>query len=85
MNTRSQTKKMNIEMEKEKEKARKFTLYKVEINFDEASEGWRANKKCIGNGHYKYICLGKTKSGNQCKRESLKFCDNCKIHQPKNI
>jgi hypothetical protein len=77
MNTRSQTKKMNLIINKD--------LYKVEINFDEASEAWRANKKCIGNGQYKYICLGKTKSGNQCKRESLKFCDNCKIHQPKNI
>ena len=76
MNTRSQTKKMNIEKE------RKITLYKVEINFDEASELWRANKKCMGNGHYKYICTQKTKSGNQCKRESLKFCDHCKMHQP---
>ena len=85
MNTRSQLKKINLEMEKEKEKEkeRKFTLYKVEINFDEASEGWKANKKCIGNGHYKYICLQKTKSGNQCKRESLKFCDHCKMHSPK--
>jgi hypothetical protein len=83
MNTRSQTKKMNIEMEKEKE--RKIILYKVEINFDEASEAWRSNKKYIGNGHYKYICTQKTKTGNQCKRESLKFCDHCKIHQPKNI
>ena len=77
MNTRSQTKKINIEKEN-----KKTDLYKVEINFDEASEAWRANKKCIGNGHYKYICLQKTKSGNQCKRESLKFCDNCKIHCP---
>jgi hypothetical protein len=78
MNTRSQTNKMNLEMKKEKE----ITLYKVEINFDEASEAWRANKKSMGNGHYKYICIQKTKSGNQCKRESLKFCDNCKMHQP---
>jgi hypothetical protein len=78
MNTRSQTKKINLEKEN-----KKTDLYTVEINFDEASICWRANKKCIGNGHYKYICLQKTKSGNQCKRESLKFCDNCKIHSPK--
>jgi len=83
MNTRSQTKKMNIEMKKEKE--RKITLYTVEINFDEAINSWRANKKSIGNGHYKYICLQKTKTGNQCKRESLKFCDHCKMHQPKSF
>jgi hypothetical protein len=78
MNTRSQTKKMNIEKEN-----KKTDLYTVEINFDEASEAWRANKKCMGNGHYKYICIQKTKSGNQCKRESLKFCDYCKMHSPK--
>ena len=67
MNTRSQAKKqLNM------------NLYEVKINFDEASQAWRANKKCIGNGQYKYICIQKTKSGNQCKRESLKFCDNCK-------
>jgi len=73
MNTRSQTKKMNAII--------KTDLYKVEINFDEASEAWRANKKSIGNGHYKYICIQKTKTGNQCKRESLKSCDTCKMHQ----
>jgi len=80
MNTRSQTNKMNIVIKKEKEKEKEFTLYKVEINFDEASEAWRANKKCIGNGHYKYICTQKTKTGNQCKRESLKSCNHCKMH-----
>jgi hypothetical protein len=30
-------------------------LYEVNIDFDEASEAWRANKKYIGNGSYKYI------------------------------
>ena len=73
MNTRSQTKKMNTI---------KTDLYTVEINFDEAIDAWRSNKKSIGNGHYKYICSQKTKTGNQCKRESLKFCDHCKMHQP---
>jgi len=73
MNTRSQTKKMNLIINN--------NLYKVEINFDEASEAWRVNKKSIGNGHYKYICIQKTKTGNQCKRESLKSCDTCKMHQ----
>ena len=29
-------------------------LYDVDINFDEASEAWRANKISIGNGQYKY-------------------------------
>jgi hypothetical protein len=74
MNTRNQTKKMNAII--------KTDLYTVEINFDEAINAWRANKKCIGNGHYKYICTQKTKTGNQCKRESLKSCNHCKIHSP---
>ena len=78
MNTRSQTKQNNIE--KEKQLNIKLPLFEVNINFDEASECWRSNKKYIGNGHYKYICCQKTKSGNKCKRESLKFCDYCKMH-----
>lgn len=32
----------------------KKPLYDVDINFDEASEAWRANKTSIGNGQYKY-------------------------------
>lgn len=43
MNTRSQT------------TYEKKPLYEVNIDFDEASEAWRANKKYIGNGTYKYI------------------------------
>jgi hypothetical protein len=80
MNTRTQSKKI-----KENLINQTTTLYTVEINFDEAINSWRANKKSIGNGHYKYICLQKTKTGNQCKRESLKFCDHCKMHQPKSF
>ncbi len=32
----------------------KKPLYDVDIDFDEASEAWRANKTSIGNGQYKY-------------------------------
>lgn len=32
----------------------KKPLYDVDIDFDEASEAWRANKISIGNGQYKY-------------------------------
>ena len=55
-------------------------LYKVEIDFGEASFAWKANKKYVGNGTYKYICIQKTKNGNQCKRESLQGGDFCKMH-----
>jgi hypothetical protein len=30
--------------------------YEVSIDFDGASAAWKANKKSIGNGQYKYIC-----------------------------
>jgi len=30
---------------------------KVDINFDEASTAWKLNKKSIGNGCYKYVCV----------------------------
>ena len=55
-------------------------MYDVNINFDEASNLWRSNKKCIGNGSYKYICIQKTKSGNQCKREKMNDSCFCKMH-----
>jgi hypothetical protein len=58
---------------------------KLNINFDEASELWRANKKHIGNGHFKYKCLQKTQSGNDCKREALAGIDACKCHSKKVI
>ena len=36
-------------------------LYEVDIDFDDASKAWRANKKSIGNGQYKYIRVKKSK------------------------
>ena len=58
----------------------KKKIFSVEIDFDEASEAWKANKKSIGNGSYKYICQSKTNSGNQCKRESNAGSHYCKTH-----
>jgi hypothetical protein len=55
-------------------------LYKVNINFDEATESWRANKKHTGNGMYKYMCCGITKTGKKCNRQSLTNFDYCKMH-----
>jgi hypothetical protein len=71
MLTRSQTRYINNAL---------YALYKVEIDFDEASFAWKANKKCVRNGTYKYICTQKFKNGNQCKRESLDGIDCCKMH-----
>lgn len=51
------------------------------FDFDEASELWKANKKRLSNGCYQYICIGKTKSGNPCKRKPIQFSDFCKCHR----
>ena len=52
MQTRSQTKRVNFELE-------------VNIDFDGASEAWKANKVSKGNGTYTYAC--KTIKQNGCK------------------
>jgi hypothetical protein len=31
-------------------------IYEVEIDFDEASRAWRANKRRVGEGHFQYFC-----------------------------
>ncbi len=61
----------------------KTALYEVNIDFDKASKAWKANKKYIGNGSYKYVCCGITKTGNKCNKQSLEFVDYCKMHMKK--
>jgi len=55
-------------------------VYDVNIDFDEASAAWRANKKSSGNGCYKYICCQKTITGKHCNRKCLANIDYCKLH-----
>jgi hypothetical protein len=46
-------------------------------NFDEASSAWRANKRSNGNGSFRYICAGTTRTGRPCRRTTqlnLEFC-----------
>jgi hypothetical protein len=62
MLTRSQTKSL---LKKTEQKYEETPLLKVEIDFDEASAAWKANKKSIGNGSYKYICCA-DKNGKKC-------------------
>ena len=57
-------------------------LYFIEIDFDEASAAWKANKKYIGNGSYKYICESSRQSGVPCKREACTASPYCSLHQP---
>ena len=50
------------------------------INFDLASEAWKANKKSIGNGCYKYVCSSICKSNNRCNRKPVMNENFCKTH-----
>jgi hypothetical protein len=74
MKTRSQTKKETNTV------IRPLQLYEVNIDFDEASEAWRANKKSIGNGSYKYLCARISKNNNCCSNKCLHGEDYCKTH-----
>jgi hypothetical protein len=52
------------------------------IDFDEASELWRKNKRSLGNGMYMYICTYVDKKGKQCKRQTVSqtSCTYCTKH-----
>lgn len=54
-------------------------MYKVEIDFDEASRYWRKNKIELGNGEFRYCCSQLTKKGEKCKNKILKN-NLCRIH-----
>jgi len=58
----------------------KSALYEVNIDFDEASECWKANKKYIGNGTYKYVCGKRSKNNKFCKLKCLPGEEYCKTH-----
>ena len=68
MKTRSQTNRENL------------GYFEVNIDFDGASEAWKANKKSIGNGMYKYICCKKNKNGNNCNKKCLSGENYCQTH-----
>jgi hypothetical protein len=53
----------------------------VNIDFDEASKAWHANKKSIGNSHYKYICEISTKTGKLCGKVCYKCESYCWSHR----
>ena len=42
------------------------TKYRVDIDFDEASREWNANKRNIGNGEYIYVCGKKMRNDRKC-------------------
>ena len=52
MQTRSQTSQPFPLLEKVEQKSLVQPFLKVEVEFDESSKAWKANKKSIGNGSY---------------------------------
>ncbi len=68
MKTRSQTRYENS------------AIYEVNIDFDAASEAWKANKRSIGNGSYKYVCCKKGKNNAKCIAKCLPGEHYCKTH-----
>ena len=57
--------------------------YEVNIDFNEASNAWLANKKRQSNATYTYICLGETKTGNKCNKSPLQNSNYCSCHKNK--
>jgi hypothetical protein len=55
-------------------------LYSVDIDFDEAREAWRENKKSLPNGMFKYVCGCPTKSGSKCARVPKTGHQYCSTH-----
>ena len=68
MKTRSQTRYENS------------ALYEVNIDFDGASEAWKANKRSIGNGSYKYVCAKIGINNNYCIAKCLPGEKYCRTH-----
>ena len=59
----------------------KGALYEVNIDFDEASDLWRQNKKHVGQGHFKYVCTVIKKDGSRCGNSLNKDSDYCWGHR----
>jgi hypothetical protein len=73
METRSQT--------KYKYKQAEAPKFIVDIDFDDASECWKKNKKSIGNGSYKYICIQSKQDGTVCGNVCYKTSNMCWKHR----
>lgn len=54
--------------------------YEVNIDFDKASEAWKANKRSIGNGSYRYVCTTIGKNNSCCISKCLPGENYCKTH-----
>ena len=59
----------------------KRVQFLVDIDFDESSRVWKANKVSKGNGTYGYKCERMNKNGEPCRQMACPFSDFCKRHQ----
>lgn len=53
----------------------------IDIDFDEASQAWRRNKKSLLNGTFEYICGKITVSGQPCQKKRKQGCQSCSMHR----
>jgi hypothetical protein len=58
-------------------------MYKVEIDFDEASESWMENKIRTDNGSFQYVCGAVTQKGGKCKNKPVCKNGRCHMHKRK--
>jgi hypothetical protein len=59
--------------------------YSIDIDFDEASRAWNANKRSIGNGEYVYICGKQMRNGRICKKDQESTTHICSSVEQDNI
>ena len=52
--------------------------YPVDIDFDEASKAWRANKKKNKDGTFSYICGATRSNGKVCTKVNCKNVQHAK-------
>jgi len=62
-------------------KSQKYTTtYEVNFDFDASSDAWKANKRYLGSGCYRYLCCVKGKNNNCCAARCLPGKNYCKTH-----
>jgi len=81
MQTRSQTKQQQDQQQDKDQQQNNIALFEVNIDFDDASDCWRQNKKCLSNGMYKYVCPLQKIDGTKCGKVCYKTIEFCWIHR----
>lgn len=91
MNTRSKTRRQSQltdipreDIPREEKITKQINEFEVNIDFDEASNAWKSNKKSIGNGSYKYVCPLE-KNGKRCGKSCYKQLLYCWQHRKQDL